>query len=679
MNNHQAYPDLSQVNHFGHFLSLVSLLPCFELAPLDSSLLILSLNHTQVARAALEAESAELQRFWQLREEAAALGLHVADASLTHDLEGEVHELQSELVQEARILETSAARLTLAHTLRTQGSPSPSRQLRGPSLEAAPRRTPHHNNDDSAVAAGDGVPTAVVDDRAAEKGEEVSANVSRDSSHDHATNSTTDSPVNDIGWPLPKSSALSPSPAGSSTTVMPPAASRSSRFGAKGAAPRSLGRVFEDDKNDDVTLKAVPAAEAKEGAARIPSSHRGGQGKNEGSDDKDEALATAEDRPEVVESSPLSPLGGLKLAAGATARGGAGASPAWARVRHSLKSVPPRSRTPTGASKGKKSSSSENRPNGNDNNGKISGTTNSGNNRNDKNINSSGNGDAVTTSADTANHHKKEIKGLQSSLAAAQETLAQARANAAVLVAKHHKLEDSAASESTASSDPPSAPLSALSAATHVDAKMEKKAPVVQFDVTLAEHSIESATAELRATFAVATATCLGVSHDQVGVGAARAGSVVLPTSVHLQGASDPNTAAAIVAKAADPTRLAASLSKAGLGSATVSTPTIHHDGIDDDDDGGGTQDEASSRSDISSTTNANDVEKLRAALQRAESAAKAHEADAIAAERKASNARAEAAAAKSAAALAAAQRSSDEKRDRQALAQVCEKLRKGK
>jgi len=75
--------------------------------------------------------------------------------------------------------------------------------------------------------------------------------------------------------------------------------------------------------------------------------------------------------------------------------------------------------------------------------------------------------------------------------------------------------------------------------------------------------------------------------------------------------------------------------------------------------------------SSTSSNIDAIDVEKLRAALEQSETAAKAYEADAVAAERKASNARAEAAAAKSAAALAAAQRTSDEKRDRQALAQV--------
>ena len=210
--------------------------------------------------------------------------------------------------------------------------------------------------------------------------------------------------------------------------------------------------------------------------------------------------------------------------------------------------------------------------------------------------------------------------------------------------------------------------------------KKKEKTPVVQFEVTLAEQSIESVTEDLRATFASATATCLGVAQAQVQVGTARAGSVVLPTSVHLQGASSksPNAAsssssaaaaaAAIVAKASDPAGLAASLSKAGLGAATVSTPTIVHQGDNNDGHQVGPMSRTSS---TSSNIDAIDVEKLRAALEQSETAAKAYEADAVAAERKASNARAEAAAAKSAAALAAAQRTSDEKRDRQALAQV--------
>jgi len=606
------------------------------------------------------------------------------DASLSRDLEVEVHELQSELVQEARILETSAARLTLAHTLQTQGSPSPARQLRGPSLEAAPRWTPNNNNNRDYANSPGGGGVVVVDDRAAEKGEELSADISQDSSSYDRANSTTDSPVNDIGWPLPKT-APSVSPAVSSTTIMPPSASRSSRFGAKGAAPRSLGRVFEDGDQDNADVmdgKAAPA-EAKESTHK-PSSQRGEGNGDTGAGDK-EALATAGDQPPSPREreSPLSPLGGLKLAAGATARGGAGASPAWARARHSLRAVPPRSRTPTSTTK--KSPSGENNH-----------QTGNHAHKSNENKNSSGYGDPAPSTADThSSHHKKEVQGLQSSLAAAQETLAQARADAAALVAKHRNQEVVKASESSAS-DLRIAPddvyvatqesagvSSALPAASHEDTsspmeKKKEKTPVVQFEVTLAEQSIESVTEDLRATFASATATCLGVAQAQVQVGTARAGSVVLPTSVHLQGASSksPNAAsssssaaaAAIVAKASDPAGLAASLSKAGLGAATVSTPTIVHQGDNNDGHQVGPMSRTSS---TSSNIDAIDVEKLRAALEQSETAAKAYEADAVAAERKASNARAEAAAAKSAAALAAAQRTSDEKRDRQALAQV--------
>jgi len=101
----------------------------------------------------------------------------------------------------------------------------------------------------------------------------------------------------------------------------------------------------------------------------------------------------------------------------------------------------------------------------------------------------------------------------------------------------------------------------------------------VSFEVALADHSISSFDADASSAFRAATASALGVGAQQVEVVSVRAGSVVVETKVI--GVNDHATAVSMSKAAANPTVLAASLAKAGLGRCQVSEPLVSSNDVE--------------------------------------------------------------------------------------------------
>jgi len=104
----------------------------------------------------------------------------------------------------------------------------------------------------------------------------------------------------------------------------------------------------------------------------------------------------------------------------------------------------------------------------------------------------------------------------------------------------------------------------------------------VSFKVSLLDKTVESFGEAAQSFFKGATAKALGVRSLNVVIDSMKAGSVVIETSVI--GLPDQKTAASVGHKAADPSILAASLARGGLGKCDISIPIFATNGKPDEE-----------------------------------------------------------------------------------------------